>query len=430
MPAGLQTLREAALAGRHAVPLRLDEGRRRGIASSAPSSPSCRPARSRARRASCSIGSYNGQTIQIWVGADRWHRSWPACWSSSSVSSSGWCCAVMGARPHEQLARGLVCCRLLAALLHWSLPLVIPTACDACCWLMAVRLSPRRCRSPRIFRLAARLPGSTACSPCSARVALISARSATFALAASGYWLLLVSAWLFAWLFAERLSNDAGGGRDNDLGAACSSRSCSARRMLVVWEVSGARRQVPQVILPAPSMIWTRIVGNTGDALGRLRADLPQGGAVGLRRWAASPASLIAILVDRSPFLKRGLLPIGNFVSALPLVGIAPIMVMWFGFDWPSKAAVVVLMTFFPMLVNTVAGLNVTGAHGARPDAHLRRQLLADAVEAAATGRGALHLQCAQDQLDSRPDWRNRGGILRDTHCGNGLPDIRRKSAA
>ena len=39
------------------------------------------------------------------------------------------------------------------------------------------------------------------------------------------------------------------------------------------------------------------------------------------------------------------------------IVGIAPIMVMWFGFDWQSKAAVVVLMVFFPMLVNTIAGL-------------------------------------------------------------------------
>ena len=61
-------------------------------------------------------------------------------------------------------------------------------------------------------------------------------------------------------------------------------------------------------------------------------------------------------------FLGRGLLPLGNFVSALPIVGIAPIMVMWFGFDWQSKAAVVVVMTFFPMLVNTVAGLAAAGA--------------------------------------------------------------------
>ncbi len=71
---------------------------------------------------------------------------------------------------------------------------------------------------------------------------------------------------------------------------------------------------------------------------------------------------IVAILVDRSLFLQRGLLPLGNLVSALPIVGIAPIMVMWFGFDWPSKAAVVVVMTFFPMLVNAVAGLESASA--------------------------------------------------------------------
>ena len=42
------------------------------------------------------------------------------------------------------------------------------------------------------------------------------------------------------------------------------------------------------------------------------------------------------IAVDRSPFLQRGLLPVGNFVAALPIIGLAPIMVMWFGFDWQS----------------------------------------------------------------------------------------------
>jgi NitT/TauT family transport system permease protein len=70
---------------------------------------------------------------------------------------------------------------------------------------------------------------------------------------------------------------------------------------------------------------------------------------------------VVAIIADRIPFLRRGLLPFGNFVSALPVIGIAPIMVMWFGFDWPSKAAVVVVMTFFPMLINTVAGLAAAG---------------------------------------------------------------------
>jgi NitT/TauT family transport system permease protein len=71
-------------------------------------------------------------------------------------------------------------------------------------------------------------------------------------------------------------------------------------------------------------------------------------------------ALVVAVLIDRSAFLKAGLLPIGNFVAALPIVGIAPILVMWFGFDWQSKAAVVVVMVFFPVLVNTVAGLQAS----------------------------------------------------------------------
>ena len=66
---------------------------------------------------------------------------------------------------------------------------------------------------------------------------------------------------------------------------------------------------------------------------------------------------LTAIAINRSPFLKSGLLPVGNFAAALPIVGMAPIFVMWFGFGWESKAAIVVVMVFFPVLVNTVEGL-------------------------------------------------------------------------
>jgi NitT/TauT family transport system permease protein len=82
--------------------------------------------------------------------------------------------------------------------------------------------------------------------------------------------------------------------------------------------------------------------------VGGLPADLHEGGA--------------AIAIDRSPFLQHGLMPVGNLVSALPIIGVAPIMVMWFGFDWPSKAAVVIIMTFFPTLVNTVQGLRAADA--------------------------------------------------------------------
>ena len=126
--------------------------------------------------------------------------------------------------------------------------------------------------------------------------------------------------------------------------------------VLALWELAVRAANVPGIILPAPSAIAARFV----VSIPTLAADFWQTikGVLAGYALGSGAGLVVAILVDRSDFLRRGLLPIGNLVSALPIVGIAPIMVMWFGFDWPSKAAVVVVMTFFPMLVNTVAGLD------------------------------------------------------------------------
>ncbi|KGJ05528.1 ABC transporter permease [Paracoccus sphaerophysae] len=131
--------------------------------------------------------------------------------------------------------------------------------------------------------------------------------------------------------------------------------------LLTVWEMAVTVFAVPQVILPAPSAIGARFVAALPMILGDLWQTLVKGALSGWLIGAAA-AVLTAIAIDRSPFLQRGLLPIGNFVAALPIVGIAPILVMWFGFDWQSKAAVVVVMVFFPILVNMVAGLAATDA--------------------------------------------------------------------
>ncbi|SFZ84748.1 NitT/TauT family transport system permease protein [Devosia enhydra] len=179
--------------------------------------------------------------------------------------------------------------------------------------------------------------------------------------ARAGFWAMLASVWVLAWLFAERLSADlrAKAAPSPVLGALIPIAFGAV--ILLVWEAGTRGGNVSPVLLPPPSGIGTAILDNTS----RLWADFQQtflravliGYAIG-----CGSAFIVAILVDRSPFLRRGLLPLGNFVSALPIVGIAPILVMWFGFDWHSKAAVVVAMTFFPMLVNTLAGLEATSA--------------------------------------------------------------------
>ena len=131
--------------------------------------------------------------------------------------------------------------------------------------------------------------------------------------------------------------------------------------VLAAWQIACVGYRVPGVLLPPPSAVAAAFV----RGLPTLRADFAQtvlravlpGYALG-----CGAGLLAAVALDRSLFLRRGVLPLGALVSAMPVVGVAPIMVMWFGFDWQSKAAVVVLMTFFPMLVNATAGLAASGA--------------------------------------------------------------------
>jgi len=131
--------------------------------------------------------------------------------------------------------------------------------------------------------------------------------------------------------------------------------------LLVLWEGITRGLEVPRVLLPPPSMIWERILNSTSILWADFQQTILKAVLAGYVLGCGS-GFLVALAIDRSRFLKAGLLPLGNFVSALPIVGVAPIMVMWFGFDWQSKAAVVVIMTFFPMLVNTVQGLSASDA--------------------------------------------------------------------
>jgi NitT/TauT family transport system permease protein len=126
--------------------------------------------------------------------------------------------------------------------------------------------------------------------------------------------------------------------------------------LLVLWEAASRAGLVEPVILPAPSAIAAKIVASTDILWADFVQTVLKGALSGFVIGTAA-ALVTAVICDRVPFLRAGLLPIGNFVAALPIIGLAPILVMWFGFGWQSKAAVVVAMVFFPMLVNVVAGL-------------------------------------------------------------------------
>jgi NitT/TauT family transport system permease protein len=126
--------------------------------------------------------------------------------------------------------------------------------------------------------------------------------------------------------------------------------------LLWLWQVLVVGFDIPMVLLPSPARIGHQLAANAGQLWQDFRQTFLKSVLAGFTLGSAS-GFVVALLVDRSPFLQRGLLPLGSLVSAIPIVGIAPIMVMWFGFDWQSKAAVIVVLPLFPMLVNTIAGL-------------------------------------------------------------------------
>ncbi len=130
--------------------------------------------------------------------------------------------------------------------------------------------------------------------------------------------------------------------------------------ILYLWELLVIGLQVPRVLLPAPSAVadalqarWEVLWPDFRQTAMAVIAGYVIGCGAGL---------FVAIVADRFSLLRRGLLPLANLAGAVPIIGTAPILVMWFGFDWQSKAAVAATVTFFPMLVNTLAGLSSVDA--------------------------------------------------------------------
>ncbi|SCX14352.1 putative aliphatic sulfonates transport permease protein SsuC [Agrobacterium sp. DSM 25558] len=173
--------------------------------------------------------------------------------------------------------------------------------------------------------------------------------------------------WLTAWAFNEWLVRHHFQTPTTKRASSIAIPLIFGAAIIVLWEGMVRSFAIPSILLPAPSAIFLRLISSVPILWADFRQTFLKAVLTGYV-LGCGLGFAVAVIIDRSPFLQSGLLPIGNFVSALPVVGIAPIMVMWFGFDWPSKVAVVVIMTFFPMLVNTVQGLSASS--------HMERDLM------------------------------------------------------
>jgi len=124
---------------------------------------------------------------------------------------------------------------------------------------------------------------------------------------------------------------------------------------LAIWQVAAAALQVPRWLLPSPTDIAEAMVTNRNPLLRHTWVTLEEVLVGFALAFAVGVALAIAIAYSRT--LERTIYPFVIASQTVPVVAIAPILLIWFGYGLLPKVIVVALICFFPITVNMVDGL-------------------------------------------------------------------------
>lgn len=124
--------------------------------------------------------------------------------------------------------------------------------------------------------------------------------------------------------------------------------------VLVAWEGYARLAGVSPILLPGPIRVVEQLWAFRADAFGHLLPTLAEA-ALGLA-IAVAVAIAVAAAMDRAEPLRRALAPLLVTSQTIPVVAIAPLFVLWFGFGLAPKVAIVVLVTFFPIVIALLGG--------------------------------------------------------------------------
>jgi len=130
--------------------------------------------------------------------------------------------------------------------------------------------------------------------------------------------------------------------------------------MLALWEAAVRAYDVPPFILPAPSAIWAALTDNFQSLMASLWATL----RVTVEAFAIAVIAgvALAILFSQSKAIETALFPYAVILQVTPVVAIAPLILIWVGFERIELALVIIafIVAFFPILSNTTLGLRST----------------------------------------------------------------------
>jgi NitT/TauT family transport system permease protein len=126
---------------------------------------------------------------------------------------------------------------------------------------------------------------------------------------------------------------------------------------LLLWQAIVWLADLPAFILPAPAQVWARFqqAASDGSLLRHLLVTLQE--LLGGLLLGVAAASLLGYLLAKSRRLERILSPYVVASQSVPIVAIAPLLIIWFGPGIFSKVLICALIVFFPVLINTIVGL-------------------------------------------------------------------------
>ncbi len=149
-----------------------------------------------------------------------------------------------------------------------------------------------------------------------------------------------------------------------DTGSSMSNKRAAARyaapvvllgAVLVLWEFAVRVLDVPIYLVPAPSRVllavgkhYPSLVADAGITLGEAALGFILG---------ASFAFVIGTAFVQSRIVEQGLAPYFVALQAVPIVATAPLLIIWFGNGLLSKVIMAAMICFFPMVINSAAGL-------------------------------------------------------------------------
>lgn len=125
--------------------------------------------------------------------------------------------------------------------------------------------------------------------------------------------------------------------------------------LLVGWELWVAIRGTEPFVLPAPSRVWRAFLDNR-HLLDEHTVTTMYEAVLGLVAGAAAGV-VLAVVTASVPLARRVLYPLVVASQTVPMIILAPLLVLWFGFGLTPKVVVVALITFFPVAISTVGGL-------------------------------------------------------------------------